>query len=61
MTIEENNELTTEPIEINEGKFLYIGNELNEEQKKNLFSMVQEKSRCFTWDYLDMNDIHPNT
>jgi len=56
-TIEENNELTTKPIEINEGEILYIGNEIKKEQRQQLLSMVQEQSRAFAWDYLDMRVI----
>jgi len=47
-----------ELVEISEGKFLYIGTEVNEKQKQKLLSMVQEQSRAFAWDYLDMKGVH---
>lgn len=61
VALESINEITTKCIKISDGKILYIGTELNTEQKKQLLSMVQEHSGAFTSDYLDMKGIHPDT
>ena len=58
---EESHEPNIESVEIFEGKILHIGIGLTAEQKQNLMSMILEKTREFTWDYLDMRGINPDT
>jgi hypothetical protein len=54
-------EESTELIEINPGKPLYINSSLELEQKTQVIETLQRQFDAFAWDYADMKGIHPNT
>ena len=61
MTINENLEPDTIPIEISHGKSLYLNPRLDSDQQTKLIQVLQKKSRAFAWEYKDMRGIHPDT
>jgi len=52
---------TTKTIEIYSGKHLNIGKHLQLSQEKEVIALLQKYSKAFSWDYIDMQGIHPNT
>jgi hypothetical protein len=48
-------------IEIFHGKCLNINSTLEKSQKEWLIQLLQKNSKAFTWDYKDMQHIHPDT
>ncbi|CAF4146191.1 unnamed protein product [Adineta steineri] len=61
MTINEQLELDTLPIEISPRKSLYINTRLDSEQQTQLIQILQKQSGAFTWEYKDMMGIHLDT
>jgi hypothetical protein len=51
----------TIPYEISPGKFLHINSGLDADQQKQLVDILKEQSRAFSWEYIDMKGIHPDT
>jgi hypothetical protein len=54
-------EETTELVDINLRKPLYINSSLERKQKTQVIEMLQRQFDAFAWDYADTKGIHPNT
>ena len=61
MSVSEQLEPDTLPIEISPGKSLYINPRLDSEQQTQLIQILQKQSGAFAWEYKDMRGIHPDT
>ena len=61
MTINEQLEPNTLPIEISPQKSLYINPRLDSEQQTQLIQILRKQSGAFTWKYKDIRGIHPDT
>ena len=48
-------------IEISPGKTLNIGAFLETSQERRLLDLLTKYQKAFTWDYTDMQGIHPET
>ena len=51
----------TMPYEISSGKFLHINSGLDADQQEKLVNVLKDQSRSFSWEYIDMRGIHPDT
>jgi hypothetical protein len=60
MTINENLEPDTIPIEISLEKSFYINLKLDFDQQTQLIQVLQNLSGAFACEYKDMRDIHPD-
>jgi len=48
-------------IEISPGRNLNISNNLQSSQEQEVIALLQKYSKAFSWDYTDMQGIHPKT
>jgi hypothetical protein len=51
----------TMPYEISLGKFLHINSRLDADQQEQLVNILKDQSGSFSWEYIDMRGIHPDT
>lgn len=48
-------------IQISPRKNLNIGNNLQSSQQEQVIALLNKYSKYFSWDYTDMQGIHPRT
>jgi hypothetical protein len=48
-------------IEISPGKYLNIGTKFEPSQEEQLIALLKKYHKAFSWEYIDMQGIHPET